>query len=142
LRQDRSKVEYSHVRTYHSPLKSQRDFIEAFDAAKRIAADLSTRTGTDVFPYSLFYVFFSSYSSLWSTTVFVLSITLASIFGVAAFILGSIRTASVLVLTIFLSVVSLLGIMGVWNVALNPLSLVNLVIGVSCLHPPFSSSYR
>ncbi|GAA6007631.1 hypothetical protein JCM11491_003903 [Sporobolomyces phaffii] len=129
LAEDRSKVEYSHVRTYHSPLKSQRDFIEAYDAAQRIAADLSTRTGTEVFPYSLFYVFFSSYASIWSTTVSVLILTLAAIFAVAAFVLGSIRTSAVIVLTISLTLVSLLGIMGAWDIALNPLSLVNLVIG-------------
>ncbi|GAA5943863.1 sphingolipid transporter [Sporobolomyces koalae] len=129
LPKDRSSVSYSHIRTYHSPLKGQRDFIEAYEAAKRIAADLSSRTVTDVFAYSLFYVFFSSYSSLWSTTFFVLSLTLLAILGVSAIVLGSIRTSAVVVLTIFLSVTSLIGIMGVWNVSLNPLSLVNLVIG-------------
>ncbi|GAA5955195.1 hypothetical protein JCM3765_003241 [Sporobolomyces pararoseus] len=129
LAKDHSNVEYSHIRTYHSPLKNQRDFVEAYDAAKRIASDLSKRSGTEIYPYSLFYVFFSSYSTLWSTTIWVLVLTLTSIGAVAAFLLGSVRTSLVVVLTIFLSVFSLLGIMGVWNIALNPLSLVNLVIG-------------
>ncbi|GAA5896843.1 sphingolipid transporter [Sporobolomyces salmoneus] len=129
LRNDRSNVEFSHVRTYHSPLKNQRDFVEALDAAKRIASDLSRRTGTEVFPYSVFYVFFSSYATLWTTTLWVLALTLVSIGSVAAVVLGSVRTAAVVTLTIFLSTVSLLGLMGVWNIALNPLSLVNLVIG-------------
>lgn len=130
LAPDRTNVEYSHIRTYHSPLKNQRDFIEALDAARRIAADLSRRSGTEVFPYSVFYVFFSSYDSIWTTTLFVLLMTLVAIGSVAAFILGSFRTAAVIVTTIFLSVFSLLGLMGAWNIALNPLSLVNLVIGV------------
>lgn len=51
-------VELSHFRTYHTPLKKQSDFINAFAAAERVAADLSARIGAEVFPYSLFYVFF------------------------------------------------------------------------------------
>lgn len=131
LDKKQENVEYSHIRTYHSPLKQQSDFIEAFEAAKRIASDLERRTGAQVFPYSLFYVFFASYSSMWSTTRYVLAITLLAIFAVAAFILGSMRTSAVVVLTVFLSVTSVLGIMGIWHVSLNPLSLVNLVIAVS-----------
>lgn len=57
---DDSAVKMSHFRTFHTPLKTQSDFIEAYAAANRIAADLSKRTGGEVFPYSLFYVFFAS----------------------------------------------------------------------------------
>jgi Niemann-Pick C1 protein len=53
-------VELSHFRTYHTPLKTQSDFIEALAAAQRISKDLSKRTGAEVFPYSLPYVFFQS----------------------------------------------------------------------------------
>lgn len=53
-----SSVELSHFRTYHTPLKSQADFINAMAAATRVAGDLSKRLGAEVFPYSLFYVFF------------------------------------------------------------------------------------
>lgn len=55
---DDSSVKLSHFRTYHTSLKTQADFINAMAAAQRVAQDLSRRTGADVFPYSLFYVFF------------------------------------------------------------------------------------
>lgn len=55
---DKSTVLASHFRTYHTPLKTQEDFINALAAANRIADDLSARTGAKVYPYSLFYVFF------------------------------------------------------------------------------------
>lgn len=61
---DNSSVVASHFRTYHTPLKTQEDFINALAAAKRVAADLSKRTGTNVYPYSLFYVFFDQVSLL------------------------------------------------------------------------------
>lgn len=60
LKLDESSVKMSHFRTFHTPLKTQADFIEAYAAVNRIAADLSKRTGGEVFPYSLFYVFFAS----------------------------------------------------------------------------------
>lgn len=63
LKLNGSAVELSHFRTYHTPLKKQSDFINAFAAAQRVAADLSTRIGAEVFPYSLFYVFFDQCES-------------------------------------------------------------------------------
>ncbi|GAA6052336.1 hypothetical protein JCM3770_007258 [Rhodotorula araucariae] len=130
LSQDGDGVELSHFRTYHTPLKTQDDFINAFAAARRIAADLSRRTGAHVFPYSLFYVFFASYGELWATAREVLAFALGAVFLVTSLLLGSFRTGSVVAFTVLLSVVSVLGSMGAWGVSLNPLSLVNLVISV------------
>jgi Niemann-Pick C1 protein len=62
LREDNSSVVASHFRTFHTPLKSQDDFINALEAAKRVARDIQGRTGVEVFPYSLFYVFFEQVS--------------------------------------------------------------------------------
>ncbi|ORY85410.1 sterol-sensing domain of SREBP cleavage-activation-domain-containing protein [Leucosporidium creatinivorum] len=127
---DDSSVKMSHFRTFHTPLKTQSDFIEAYAAASRIAADLSKRTGGEVFPYSLFYVFFASYGNLWSTTREVLVFALFAVFLVTSILLGSFRTGAVVVLTVFLTVTNVMGVMGVWRISLNPISLVNLVISV------------
>ncbi|GAA5842354.1 hypothetical protein JCM9279_005356 [Rhodotorula babjevae] len=126
----KDNVALSHFRTYHTPLKTQGDFIEALAAARRIASDLSRRTGAHVFPYSLFYVFFASYDKMWSTARAVLTFALAAVFLITSLLLGSFRTGAVVAFTVFLSLVSVLGSMGAWNVSLNPLSLVNLVIAV------------
>ncbi|BGO93061.1 hypothetical protein NBRC10512_003246 [Rhodotorula toruloides] len=130
ISEDGENVDLSHFRTYHTSLKTQDDFINALAAARRIAADLAKRTGARVFPYSLFYVFFSSYDTIRSTSRMVLFIALAAVFVVTAALLGSLRTATVLICTVFLSLFTVLGAMGVWGVSLNPLSLVNLVIAI------------
>lgn len=148
LKLDNTSVKMSHFRSFHTPLKTQSDFIEAYAAANRIAADLSKRTGGEVFPYSLFYVFFASCEcsyivsavsspcicsadrSLWSTTRQVLILALIAVFLVTSVLLGSFRTGSVVVMTVFLTVVNVMGVMGVWHISLNPISLVNLVISV------------
>lgn len=143
-----STVRMSHFRTFHTPLKTQQDFIESYAAAQRVAKELS-KWGAEVFPYSLHYVFFGSCESLsfvpffaqrscglfadghlWATTREVILLALAAVFVVTSVLLGSVRTGIVVVLTVFLTVVNVLVIMGVWRVSLNPLSLVNLVISV------------
>lgn len=58
LASDNSSVIASHFRTFHAPLKTQDDFINALAAAKRVASDIQARTGVETYPYSLFYVFF------------------------------------------------------------------------------------
>lgn len=70
LSKDNSSVVASHFRSYHTPLKTQEDFINALAAARRVADDLSKRTGVRVYPYSLFYVFFDQVSPPPSTLSF------------------------------------------------------------------------
>ncbi|CAG8728786.1 5078_t:CDS:2, partial [Acaulospora colombiana] len=95
LSQDGSSVEASHFRTFHAPLKTQADFINALEAAHRIARDLSESTGTTVFPYSLFYVFFDQYSHIIHMTQQVLGVGLLSVLLVTSVILGSWRTGMI-----------------------------------------------
>ncbi|GAA5862852.1 hypothetical protein JCM8547_006571 [Rhodosporidiobolus lusitaniae] len=123
-------IELSHFRTYHTPLKTQSDFIEAFAAANRISEDLERRTGGKVFPYSVPYVFFQSYATLWSTTREVLFFALVAVLLVTSLLLSSLRTGLIVTLTTFLILFSVVGTMGVWDVSLNPLSLTNLCVAV------------
>ena len=130
LNADDSDVQASHFRTFHSPLKTQEDFINAFEAANRIADDISTKSGMQVFPYSLFYVFFEQYTHIIATTQEVLGLGLASVLLVTALLLGSWRTGTIVTGVVALTVVSVMGVMGVWGIDLNAISLVNLVISL------------
>lgn len=125
-----NEVVASHFRTFHSPLKSQEDFINAFAAAHRIAEDISERTGATVFPYSLFYVFFDQYAHIIAITQEVLGLGLASVLIVNALMLGSWRTASIVTGVVALTVITVMGVMPIWGISLNAISLVNLVISL------------
>ena len=120
----------SHFRTFLNPLKTQADYINAFDASHRIADDMSRRTGVSVFPYSLFFVFFDQYAHIVSITQQVLGLGLASILVVTALFLGSWRTGMIVTAVVALTVVNVMGVMGLWGVSLNAISLVNLVISL------------
>ncbi|KAF8591421.1 multidrug efflux transporter AcrB transmembrane domain-containing protein [Ramaria rubella] len=130
LNTDQSDIQASHFRTFHSPLKTQGDFINAFAAAHRIADDISKKTGMQVFPYSLFYVFFDQYAHIIATTQEVLGLGLASVLLVTALLLGSWRTGTIVTGVVALTVVNVMGVMGVWGISLNAISLVNLVISL------------
>lgn len=123
-------VEASHFRTFHSPLKTQADFVNAFEAAHRVADDLSRRSGAKVFPYSLFYVYFDQYAHIIAITQEVLGLGLASVLVVTALMLGSWRTGTIVTGVVALTVVTVMGVMAVWDISLNAISLVNLVISL------------
>ncbi|TPX31091.1 hypothetical protein SmJEL517_g05502 [Synchytrium microbalum] len=124
-----NKVNGSHFRTYHTVLKTQGDFINALKSAKRIAADISKRTGLDVFPYSIFYVFFEQYDDIVRLAITVVATAVVAVMIVTAILLSLWSALFVGVLCAVI-VVDLVGIMGIWGISLNALSTVNLVIAV------------
>lgn len=127
---DNTTVLASHFRTFHTPLRSQANFIDALAAARRIAHDMSERTGLDVFPYSLFYVFFDQYAYIIGMTVQVLALGMAAVMGITTTLLGSWRTGATVTFVCALAVINVMGVMGFWNINLNAISLVNLVISL------------
>ncbi|KAK1755638.1 Niemann-pick type C-related protein 1 [Echria macrotheca] len=127
---ERNTVPASHFRTAHSPLRSQDDFIKAYASARRIANEISANTGLEVFPYSLFYVFFDQYATIVSLTATLLGSAVGIIFVVSSVLLGSFLTAAVVSLTVVMVIVDIIGAMAVMGVSLNAVSLVNLIICV------------
>ena len=130
LSKDGNTVAASHFRTFHSPLKSQADLINSLAAAHRVADDLAAATGAQVFPYSLHYVFFDQFAHIVPITEQILGLGLAAVLLVTALLLGSWRTGTIVTGVVALTVVAVMGVMAVWGVDLNAISLVNLVISL------------
>ncbi|KAF2802321.1 multidrug efflux transporter AcrB transmembrane domain-containing protein [Mytilinidion resinicola] len=124
----RLTIPASHFRTSHTPLHSQRDFIAAYTAARRIASDISKNTGTEVFPYSKFYIFFDQYTTIVKVAGTLLGSGLAMVFVLNTVLLGSIQTALVVTVTVAMIVTDIIGTMALAGVSLNAVSLVNLII--------------
>lgn len=139
LGENSETIKATHFRTSHVPLRSQEDFINAYSSARRIASEISASTGADVFPYSVFYIFFDQYLSIVPLTAGLLSAAVGIIFVVATVLLGSARTSAIVTITVIMSVIDIMGAMTVFGVSLNAVSLVNLIIcvGISvefCAH--------
>ncbi|KAL2129344.1 hypothetical protein VTI74DRAFT_7918 [Chaetomium olivicolor] len=127
---ERGTILASHFRTSHSPLRSQDDFIKAYASARRIAHDVSMSTGLDVFPYSVFYIFFDQYATIVSLTTALLGSAVGIVFLISSILLGSILTAAVVTVTVIMALVDIIGAMALMGVSLNAVSLVNLIICV------------
>ena len=126
----RDTIPASHFRTSHTPLRKQEDFINAYASARRIADGLTESIGVKVFPYSVFYIFFDQYATIVKLTATLLGSALAIILAILSVLLGSLRTGAIVTVTVIMIVVDIIGTMAVFNVSLNAVSLVNLIICV------------
>ncbi|EMD88657.1 hypothetical protein COCC4DRAFT_137183 [Bipolaris maydis ATCC 48331] len=120
----------SHFRTSHTPLRSQKDFISAYTAARRISKEISKDVEAEVFPYSKFYIFFDQYVSIVRLAGALIGSALAAVLLITTIMLGSIVTALVVTLVVGMTVSAIIGSMAVLGVSLNAVSLVNLIICV------------
>ncbi|KAF2199573.1 multidrug efflux transporter AcrB transmembrane domain-containing protein [Delitschia confertaspora ATCC 74209] len=127
---ERLSIPASHFRTSHTPLRSQRDFIDAYTSARRIANEISKDVNTEVFPYSKFYIFFDQYTSIMRLSAMLLGSALATTLVVTTILLGSLVTAIILTLTVAMTLTAIIGSMALMGVSLNAVSLVNLIICV------------
>lgn len=131
--------------TYHTPLKNSNDFIESMKFARSLAQKIESRLNEklrsdakkeneekiEVFPYCFTYVFYEQYLTIWQQTFRNLSISCATIFIVTYVLLGRDLYISIIVMeTIASIVINLMGLMYFWNIQLNAISLVNLVMAV------------
>lgn len=123
-------IKSSYFRTSHSPLRSQSDFIVAYQNALRVVDEIKKLASgnLDVFAFSPFYVFFVQYITILSLTFTTLGVAALIIYAVSALLLGSLRMATLLTITAVAIVVNIGGVMAVWGISLNAVSLVNLII--------------
>ncbi|GME71797.1 unnamed protein product [Ambrosiozyma monospora] len=129
LNEEDGSIQRSVFRTAHKPLRSQYDFIDAYHNSLRVVEEIKDKhEGLDVFAYSPFYIFFVQYETIVKLTIGLIAFGLAFVFVVTAFLLGSIRNAAVLVLTVSLIMIDIGGAMALWGISLNAISLVNLMI--------------
>lgn len=79
--------------------------------------------------YSVFYVFYEQYLTIAHDTALNLGVSLASIFVVTTVLLGfELWSAVIVSITIAMILVNMFGVMWLWSISLNAVSLVNLVM--------------
>ncbi|CAI5757233.1 unnamed protein product [Candida verbasci] len=118
----------SYFRTSHVPLKSQDDFINGYKNSIRIIEEIKKYTNLDIFPWSPFYIFFVQYLNILSLTVSLLSIALFIIFIISYLVFGTFKSSFAMTITILSILINIGGVLSIWNISLNALSLVNLLI--------------
>ncbi|XP_012665446.1 Niemann-Pick C1-like protein 1 isoform X1 [Otolemur garnettii] len=129
----------SRFMAYHKPLKNSQDFTGALLAARELAAnitaDLRKVPGTDpafeVFPYTISNVFYEQYLTVLPEGLFMLSLCLVPTFAVCCILLGmDLRSGIINLFSIVMIVVDTVGLMALWGISYNAVSLINLVTAV------------
>ncbi|XP_048019192.1 NPC intracellular cholesterol transporter 1 [Megalobrama amblycephala] len=145
FKENNTDVGATYFMTYHTILQKSADYIDAMKMARELADNITQAIEPHdksyrVFPYSIFYVFYEQYLTIIYDTAFNLGVSLMAIFVVSTVLLGFELWSAVLVsLTIAMILVNMFGVMWLWNISLNAVSLVNLVMscGISvefCSH--------
>ncbi|XP_027356659.1 NPC intracellular cholesterol transporter 1-like isoform X2 [Abrus precatorius] len=136
---DSGIIQASSFRTYHTPLNKQIDYVNSMRAAREFTSRVSGSLKIEIFPYSVFYMFFEQYLNIWKTALVNLAIAIGAVFIVCLVITCSLWSSSIILLVLAMIVVDLMGVMAILNIQLNALSVVNLVMSVGiavefCVH--------
>ena len=129
----------SNMMAFHTILKTSKDYYTALRRARELTDIMTVTINQDVpenehvtvFPYSIFYVYYEQYLTMWDDTMKSMGISLGSIFLVTFLLMGFDFTSSVIIIiTILFILVNLGAVMYYWHITLNAVSLVNLVMAV------------
>ncbi|KAH8026782.1 hypothetical protein HPB51_024402 [Rhipicephalus microplus] len=129
-------IQAAYYSAYHPVLRTSKDFYTALEWARLISHNLTdmvkeVQPESEVISYSLVHVFYEQYLTMWPDTFKNLALSLGAIFVVTFVLLGlDFMSALVVTFTIVMIIVNLMGLMYWWDISLNAVSLVNLVVGV------------
>lgn len=159
---ERNQVDASYFMSYHTILKTSSDYYGALREARKISKNITETIQNslraagrselevqqiEVFPYSIFYVFYEQYLTMWPDTLRSLTVSILAIFIVTFILMGfNLNLSLAVVITITMIIIDLGAMMYYWNISLNAISLVNLVmaVGISvefCSHLVHSFSH-
>ncbi|XP_039015297.1 LOW QUALITY PROTEIN: NPC intracellular cholesterol transporter 1-like [Hibiscus syriacus] len=132
-------IKASEFRTYHTPVNRQGDYVNALRAAREFSSRVSDSLKMQIFPYSVFYIFFEQYLDIWRIALTNIAIALGAIFIVCLVITSSLWISAIIVLVLVMIVVDLMGVMAILGIQLNAVSVVNLIMSIGiavefCVH--------
>ncbi|MBN3319307.1 NPCL1 protein, partial [Atractosteus spatula] len=139
VRNEKGDVIASRFMAYHTPLTNSQEFTNALQKARKLAENITMGMrkilGTDpdfeVFPYTITYVFYEQYLSIVPEGIFSISMCLLPTFVVCCILLGMDLLSGLLnLLTIVMITVDTVGVMTLWGIDYNAVSLINLVTAV------------
>ncbi|KAF0990703.1 hypothetical protein HZS_1074 [Henneguya salminicola] len=114
---------------YHTSLASSDDLISALTQAVNISKTISKTLNHTVMPYSVYYIYYESYFTIWKEAAISFGVSLVAILSVNLFLYGfEVRMAIIMTSLIYLMNLVNAGFMYARGIHLNPVSLVNLIL--------------
>eukprot|EP01001_Neometanema_parovale_P013599 NODE_99_length_3358_cov_15.672643_g92_i0.p1 GENE.NODE_99_length_3358_cov_15.672643_g92_i0~~NODE_99_length_3358_cov_15.672643_g92_i0.p1 ORF type:complete len:997 (+),score=232.51 NODE_99_length_3358_cov_15.672643_g92_i0:56-2992(+) len=129
------------IRAQATALNTQDDFILSMQSAIHTTemAEYFVTNHSQIYPYSLYYVYFDQYGYIGRVAAMNIAVAGGAVAIATLIVLGSLSISLIVVACIAMIIVDLFAVMAVWNVLLNSISVVNIVmaIGISvefCVH--------
>ncbi|XP_072244392.1 NPC1-like intracellular cholesterol transporter 1 [Leuresthes tenuis] len=139
VRDDSGEIIATRFMAYHIPLTNSQEFTAALQKSRALAHDITmgmrkipgTSPDFEVFPYTVTNVFYEQYLTIVPEGLFNISMCLLPTFVVCCLLLGlDLRSGLLNLLTIIMIVVDTVGVMTLWSIDYNAVSLINLVTAV------------
>jgi len=132
-------IQASAFRTYHTPLNKQTDYVNSMRAARDFSSKMSEDLQMEIFPYSVFYIFFEQYLGVWKTAIMNICVCLGTVFVVCFIVTSSLWASAIILIVLAMIVLDLMGVMAMLGIQLNAISVVNLVMSIGiavefCVH--------
>ncbi|XP_072538578.1 NPC1-like intracellular cholesterol transporter 1 [Salminus brasiliensis] len=136
---DTGEILASRFMAYHTPLKNSQEFTAALLRARELAHNITmsmrkipgTAPDFEVFPYTVTYVYYEQYTNIVYEGLVNISLCLLPTFVVCCILLGmDMRSGLLNLLTIVMITVDTVGVMTLWGIDYNAVSLINLVTAV------------
>ena len=83
-----------------------------------------------MYPYSIFHIFFEQYLYVVQNSVWLLGGALLGVFGVCCLFTASLWASGIILLVVGMILMDLLGVMYLWGIQLNAVSVVNLTMAL------------
>jgi hypothetical protein len=78
---------------------------------------------------SVFYVFYDQYLTIWRDLIVNLSLSFTAVFLVTCILLGfDIHTSLIIILCVLMIIIDMFGVMYLWDIQLNAISVVNIIM--------------
>ncbi|XP_076845060.1 NPC1-like intracellular cholesterol transporter 1 [Brachyhypopomus gauderio] len=129
----------SRFMAYHTTLTNSQEYTAALLRARELAYNITmamrnvsgTSPDFEVFPYTVTYVYYEQYLGIVNEGLFNLCLCLLPTFVVCCILLGmDLRSGFLNLLTIVMITVDTVGVMTLWGIDYNAVSLINLVTAV------------
>uniref|UniRef100_A0A453CMN6 SSD domain-containing protein n=1 Tax=Aegilops tauschii subsp. strangulata TaxID=200361 RepID=A0A453CMN6_AEGTS len=101
-------IQASAFRTYHTPLNKQTDYVNSLRAARDFSSQMSKDLQMEIFPYSVFHIFFEQYLSVWKTAIMNICVCLGAVFVVCFVVTSSLWASAIILIVLAMIVLDLM----------------------------------
>lgn len=99
-------------------------------AIREFTAATNKKLGLQMYPYSIFHIFFEQYLYVVQSSMWLLGGALVGVFAVCCAFTASVWASSIILLVVGMILMDLLGVMYLWGIQLNAVSVVNLTMAL------------